>query len=133
MSAAAAARWALRVMNGLWGWAPYSVPQLYCARAYTHTYTHKRSHSFYFPFDAHAHAHSTHAHTYTARTHAGAIRELRRDAVFMAGERDREKAALDGERLESERRFYSELQRQEADLKSGGQAGMNPHLKKKKK
>ncbi|GIL50075.1 hypothetical protein Vafri_6396 [Volvox africanus] len=63
----------------------------------------------------------------------GAIRELRRDAVFMAEERDRETARVDAERLESERRFYSELQRQEADMRSGGQGGMNPHLKKKRR
>lgn len=61
----------------------------------------------------------------------GAIRELRRDAVFMADERDRETARVDSERLESQRKFYSELQRQEADMRSGGQGGMNPHLKKK--
>lgn len=29
-------------------------------------------------------------------------------------------------------RFYSELQAQEADMRSGGQRGMNPHLKNKK-
>jgi nucleolar protein 14 len=29
-------------------------------------------------------------------------------------------------------RFYAELQAQQADLKSGGQGGMNPHLKGKK-
>ncbi|GLC45018.1 hypothetical protein PLESTB_001743300 [Pleodorina starrii] len=62
----------------------------------------------------------------------GAIRELRRDSVFMAEERDRETARVDAERLQSERQFYSELQRQEADLRSGGQGGMNPHLKKRK-
>ncbi len=31
------------------------------------------------------------------------------------------------------RRFYAELQNLEADMKSGGQQGMNPHLKKKQK
>lgn len=40
---------------------------------------------------------------------------------------------MDAERMASERAFYAELQRQEADMKSGGQGGMNPHLKKKKK
>lgn len=63
----------------------------------------------------------------------GAIRELRRDATFMAEQRDRERSAVDAERMASERAFYAELQRQEADMKSGGQGGMNPHLKKKKK
>jgi hypothetical protein len=47
-------------------------------------------------------------------------------------ERDREKARVDAERLASERSFYSELQRQEADAKSGGQGGMNPHKKKRR-
>ncbi len=65
--------------------------------------------------------------------HPGAVRELRRDASFMAGARDTERAVVDAERAASQRRFYSELQRQEADLKSGGQGGMNPHLKKGKK
>lgn len=51
----------------------------------------------------------------------------------MAEARDRERAQVDAERLDSERRFYSELQKQEADLKSGGQGGLNPHLKKKRK
>ncbi|KXZ52129.1 hypothetical protein GPECTOR_10g758 [Gonium pectorale] len=63
----------------------------------------------------------------------GAIRELRRDAAFLAEERDAATAAVDAERMASERHFYAELQRQEADMRSGGQAGMNPHLKKKKK
>jgi nucleolar protein 14 len=48
-------------------------------------------------------------------------------------ERDAEKARVDAERLASERSFYAELQRQEADAKSGGQRGMNPHKKKKGK
>ncbi len=64
---------------------------------------------------------------------AGAIRELRRDAVFLASERDREKAQVDAERLDNQKRFYSELQMQEADMRSGGQKGLNPHLKKKRK
>ncbi|WIA18434.1 hypothetical protein OEZ85_009894 [Tetradesmus obliquus] len=62
----------------------------------------------------------------------GAMRELRRDAVFMSAERDAEKGRVDAERLASERAFYSELQVQEADAKSGGQKGLNPHRKKKK-
>ncbi|CAD7704342.1 unnamed protein product [Ostreobium quekettii] len=66
------------------------------------------------------------------RERRGAARELRRDAAFMAGVRDRERAEVDGERLESERRFYRELEGLEADFRSGGQAGMNPHLAKKR-
>ena len=61
---------------------------------------------------------------------AGALRELRKDAVFMATERDRERTQVDSERMDSQRKFYSELQAQAADLNSGGQAGMSPHLKK---
>ncbi len=40
---------------------------------------------------------------------------------------------VDKERMASQKAFYAELQRQESDMKSGGQAGMNPHLKKKGK
>ncbi len=63
----------------------------------------------------------------------GAIRELRKDAVFMSEQRDRERAQVDKERMASQKSFYAELQRQESDMKSGGQGGMNPHLKKKGK
>eukprot|EP00798_Chlamydomonas_sp_ICE-L_P032118 gene32118-16637_t len=63
----------------------------------------------------------------------GAIRELRKDAAFMADTRDKERAVVDGERMDNQKRFYAELQAQAADIKSGGQAGMNPHLKNKKK
>ncbi len=59
------------------------------------------------------------------------MRELRRDAAFMADARDTERAAVDAERLAAEKGFYAELQRQAADLRSGGQGGMNPHLKGK--
>lgn len=48
-------------------------------------------------------------------------------------ERDSEKARVDAERLASEKAFYHELQVQEADAKSGGQKGMNPHKKKGKR
>ena len=60
----------------------------------------------------------------------GALRELRKDAVFMAEERDRERSQVDAERMESQRRFYTELESQAADLNSGGQRGINEHLKK---
>ncbi|GAX76160.1 hypothetical protein CEUSTIGMA_g3604.t1 [Chlamydomonas eustigma] len=60
----------------------------------------------------------------------GAMRELRRDAVFMAEERDRERANVDAERMESQRKFYSELEVQAADFNSGGQGGMNAHIKR---
>ena len=61
---------------------------------------------------------------------SGALRELRKDAVFMSDERDRERKQLDSERMDSQRKFYSELQVQAADLNSGGQGGINVHLKK---
>ena len=64
------------------------------------------------------------------REERGAARELRRDAVFMAGVRDKEKAALQGELESSAKRAFSFLQEQQADAKSGGQGGM---WKKKRK
>lgn len=63
----------------------------------------------------------------------GALRELRRDATFMADVRDTERAKVDAERMANQKRFYSELQAFESDMRSGGQGGLNPHLKKKKK
>jgi nucleolar protein 14 len=62
------------------------------------------------------------------REERGAARELRRDAAFMAGVRDRERAAAQGALDASARRAVSFLQAQEADAKSGGQGG---HWKKK--
>lgn len=60
----------------------------------------------------------------------GAIRELRKDAVFMAGVRDEEKRRLQARLDNSAKRAISFLQQQESDFKSGGQGGM---WKKKKK
>lgn len=60
------------------------------------------------------------------------MRELRRDGAFLAAEREAEKSVVDGERLDSQRKFYAELQNQQSDLRSGGQGGMNPHLQNKK-
>ena len=60
----------------------------------------------------------------------GAIRELRKDAVFMADVRDREKTKLQNRLDQSAKRAISFLQQQESDFKSGGQGGM---WKKKKK
>ena len=60
----------------------------------------------------------------------GAIRELRKDAAFMAGVRDREKHNLQARLDNSAKRAISFLQQQESDFKSGGQGGM---WKKKKK
>ena len=60
----------------------------------------------------------------------GAIRELRKDAAFMAGVRDREKHNLQTRLDNSAKRAISFLQQQESDFKSGGQGGM---WKKKKK
>jgi len=60
----------------------------------------------------------------------GAIRELRKDAAFMAAVRDQEKARLQARLDTSAKRAISFLQQQESDFKSGGQGGM---WKKKKK
>lgn len=60
----------------------------------------------------------------------GAIRELRKDAAFMAGVRDQEKRNLQNKLDSSAKRAMSFLQQQESDFKSGGQQGM---WKKKKK
>ena len=60
----------------------------------------------------------------------GAIRELRKDAAFMAGVRDQEKRNLQNKLDNSAKRAMSFLQQQESDFKSGGQQGM---WKKKKK
>ena len=60
----------------------------------------------------------------------GAIRELRKDAAFMAAVRDQEKARLQARLDNSAKRAISFLQQQESDFKSGGQGGM---WKKKKK
>jgi len=60
----------------------------------------------------------------------GAIRELRKDASFMANVRDQEKARLHTRLDNSAKRAMSFLQQQQADFKSGGQSGM---WKKKRK
>ncbi|KAK9815549.1 hypothetical protein WJX72_005610 [[Myrmecia] bisecta] len=60
----------------------------------------------------------------------GAMRELRKDAVFLGEEREGEKAAARAERGAVLRGNMAFLQQQEADFKSGGQGGM---WKKKKK
>ncbi|GMH41342.1 hypothetical protein BSKO_09252 [Bryopsis sp. KO-2023] len=67
------------------------------------------------------------------RERRGAMKELRKDAVFMSRVRDVEKERLDKERAESEKRFYKELRAFEDDMKSGGQKGMNPHLKTRRR
>ena len=54
----------------------------------------------------------------------GATRELRRDAAFMAGVRDKERAALHKELDGSAKRAMAFLQQQQADAASGGQGGM---------
>jgi len=60
----------------------------------------------------------------------GAIRELRKDAAFMAGVRDEEKQKLHARLDTSAKRAMSFLQQQQADFRSGGQQGM---WKKKRK
>ena len=63
------------------------------------------------------------------REERGAVRELRRDAAFMAGVRDKEKTSLQADLDATARRAKAFLQEQAADAKSGGQGG---HWKKRK-
>ena len=60
----------------------------------------------------------------------GAIRELRKDASFMANVKDQEKSKLHARLENSAKRAMSFLEQQQADYKSGGQQGM---WKKKKR
>ena len=60
----------------------------------------------------------------------GAIRELRKDASFMANVKDQEKSKLHARLENSAKRAMSFLEQQQADFKSGGQQGM---WKKKKR
>lgn len=52
------------------------------------------------------------------------MRELRKDAVFLSDEKDKEKAQTQAERAGAYQKAVSILQQQEADFKSGGQGGM---------
>ncbi|KAG1671696.1 hypothetical protein FOA52_007488 [Chlamydomonas sp. UWO 241] len=67
-----------------------------------------------------------------AKEKRGAMRELRKDSAFMADARDKERAVVDTERMDSQKNFYAELQAQQADMNSGGQGGMHKPLKKRK-
>ena len=61
----------------------------------------------------------------------GAIRELRKDATFMANVRDQEKNKLHTRLENSAKRAMSFLEQQQADFKSGGQQGMWKKSKKR--
>lgn len=54
----------------------------------------------------------------------GAMRELRKDAVFLGAAREADKAAERSERRAVMRGNMAFLEKQEADFKSGGQGGM---------
>lgn len=54
----------------------------------------------------------------------GAMRELRKDAVFLGAARDADAAAEKKERRTKLRANFAFLEGQEADFKSGGQGGM---------
>ena len=54
----------------------------------------------------------------------GAMRELRKDAVFLSDEKDKEKQQARMERAGAYQKAMSFLQQQESDFKSGGQGGM---------
>lgn len=58
-----------------------------------------------------------------AKEKRGKMREMRKDSLFLSDQRDKEKAQVDKERMESQRSFYSILEKQASDLKSGGQGG----------
>lgn len=60
----------------------------------------------------------------------GAMRELRKDAVFMGGQSGKEKAERRAAQKKTLRANSAWLQKQEQDFKSGGQGGM---WKKKRK
>lgn len=53
------------------------------------------------------------------------MRELRKDAAFMAGVRDRERVARQAELDATQKRAIAFLQEQQADARSGGQKGTN--------
>lgn len=59
-----------------------------------------------------------------AKEQRSAVRELRKDAVFLGDEVDKERDAQDQERKNTLRKNTAWLQRQEADFKSGGQGGL---------
>lgn len=67
------------------------------------------------------------------REERGAVRELRKDAAFMSGVKDREKASQQNAFDASARKAMAFLQQQEADFKSGGQGGMWNKNKNKKR
>lgn len=54
----------------------------------------------------------------------GAMRELRKDAVFLGAAREADMNAQKRERKANLRANFAFLERQEADFKSGGQGGM---------
>lgn len=59
-------------------------------------------------------------------------RELSRDAAFMGEVRRQEKERKANARDKKAKRAMAFLDQQEADFKSGGQGGMNPHKKNKR-
>ena len=66
-----------------------------------------------------------------AKEKRGKMRETRKDALFISDQRDKEKAQVDRERMESQRSFYSILEKQSADIRSGGQSGGVKRKRKK--
>lgn len=54
----------------------------------------------------------------------GAMRELRKDSLFMFEEREKDSEADKAERRAQRRAGLAFLEQQEADFKSGGQGGM---------
>lgn len=64
--------------------------------------------------------------------YAALKRELSRDAAFMGEVKRKEKARAANVRDQTQKCAIAFLQQQASDGKSGGQGGMNPHLKKKR-
>ena len=67
------------------------------------------------------------------RACAALKRELSRDAAFMGEARRQERMRAAAARDRTARRDLAFLEQQEADFRSGGQGGMNPHRASKKK
>lgn len=59
-------------------------------------------------------------------------RELSRDSAFMGEVRRKERERKANARDKKAKRAMAFLEQQEADFRSGGQGGMNPHKKRQK-
>jgi hypothetical protein len=69
----------------------------------------------------------------TLRSCAALRRELTKDSAFIGEVRWQEKQREANARDKKQKRAIAFLEQQESDFKSGGQGGMNPHKKRKRK